>query len=193
MTFSFSNTFWAQTFRYGLILGFVALGPALGSVQNEDELYQEGVRLRKAEQYQEAITCFQPLANKGDPKAQHNMGSCYYHMSQKQDAQIWWEKAADQGLEAARANLEKLKLENPEKETPFKGNWTKSFRLVDGSLVHHTPEKTSLGFFSGGTGVTFKSKMYNGFAMSPKGFVLKTDSTEQEFVQALLDSGLYKP
>jgi hypothetical protein len=38
MTFSFSTTFLFQAFRYGLILGFVALGPALGSEKNEEEL-----------------------------------------------------------------------------------------------------------------------------------------------------------
>jgi TPR repeat protein len=191
MTFSFSNTFWAQTFRHCLILGLVALGPALGSVQNEDALYQEGVRLRKSEHYKEAITYFQPLANKGDAKAQHNMGSCYYHLNRPQDAKTWWEKAADQGLDAAIANLKKLKLELSEKETPFKGNWTRLFTLITGATVFHTPTGIEIsGLYGSGkicVGKGFTTIINNNL------FDIKTDSTEQEFVQALLGSGLYKP
>lgn len=74
----------------------------------------------------------------------------------------------------------------------FKGNWTKLYTLVDGSQVLHTPTATKMGGISAGQGLNMQMKFYNGYPVNPGGLVLETNSTEQEFEEALLKSGLYK-
>lgn len=74
----------------------------------------------------------------------------------------------------------------------FKGNWSGQFRLLDGSIVTHEPDFTSLGFIRTGKGISMKAKSYNGLPLSDEGLQLKTDSTREEFIEALLKSGLYK-
>jgi hypothetical protein len=72
-----------------------------------------------------------------------------------------------------------------------KGNWTGSFRLVNGSMVEHTPQYTKMGFMQAGLGINLNSKSYNGCAMLQP-LNLKTNSTRAEFIDSLKRSRLYK-
>lgn len=73
----------------------------------------------------------------------------------------------------------------------FKGNWSGTFTLKDGSVVTHEPNRTSLGFMSSSQGISMKTKNYNRFPVSEEGIQLKTNSTKEEFIAALVASGLY--
>ena len=78
-------------------------------------------------------------------------------------------------------------------DNDFKGNWRKTFVLISGATVTHTPQYTALGNgIRGGTGINFKSKTLDGYPMSEYGLCLATNSTEKEFEEALVKSGLYK-
>lgn len=73
----------------------------------------------------------------------------------------------------------------------FKGNWTETFILKDGSPIVHTPQRVSLGFMSCGEVLTLMSRSYNNIPMSQEGLVVKRNSTREEFIEALIKSGLY--
>lgn len=77
-------------------------------------------------------------------------------------------------------------------QSEFKGDWTESFYLKDGSAIIHTPAHIKLGFITSGNSIVMKSKSYNGYPMSDIGLSVKTNSTREEFVQALIKSGLYE-
>lgn len=78
-----------------------------------------------------------------------------------------------------------------QKTEEFKGNWTETFILKDGSSIVHTPERVSMGFMSSGGVLTLRSKSYNNIPMSTEGLVVKRNSTREEFIEALIKSGLY--
>lgn len=80
---------------------------------------------------------------------------------------------------------------NPEEQEEFRGNWTKTFTLIDGSTVLHTPDSVSLGFMKLGKGITLDTPNYNGFPVKAP-IQLKTNSTLEEFLQALRITGLLK-
>ncbi len=80
--------------------------------------------------------------------------------------------------------------EKSEKEV-FKGNWTQSFQLKDGSLITHTPKMVSVGGMGAGEGLSMKSPYFNNMRMSDTGLDVKTNSTIEEFKAALVKSGLY--
>ena len=63
-------------------------------------------------QYENAIELFLPLANKGNAKAQHNLGMLYYYRKDYTKAASWWEKASLLGLQESKNNLRNLKKEN---------------------------------------------------------------------------------
>lgn len=77
-----------------------------------------------------------------------------------------------------------------QQEQEFRGNWTKSFALVDGSQVVHTPQNVRLGGMQC-RDLNMSMKQYNGYPVNAP-LQLKTDSTEEEFLQALSATGLLK-
>lgn len=74
----------------------------------------------------------------------------------------------------------------------FKGNWSGTFKLLDGTEVIHEPTFTSLSFMVAGKGISMNCRVFNGMPISEYGIQLKTNSTREEFVAALLKSGAYK-
>jgi hypothetical protein len=91
-----------------------------------------------------------------------------------------------------KETVSSLSSKNEQEETEFKGNWTASYKLKDGSICVHTPQSTSMGGMMSGQGFSIQSKSYNGIPMSEEGLVLQTNSTQQEFIEALRKSGLYE-
>ena len=83
---------------------------------------------------------------------------------------------------ALALTLSTANASNPMEEE-FRGNWTRSFRLLDGSEVTHTPQFTKMGFMSGGKGITIKGPSYNGIALRAP-LELQTNSTVEEFIAA---------
>jgi hypothetical protein len=75
-------------------------------------------------------------------------------------------------------------------EEGFLGNWTKSFNLVNGRQIMHTPQKISMPGFSYKEEVTF-SKTFSGVQLKEP-LVLKTNSTEVDFFAALQAAGVLK-
>lgn len=73
----------------------------------------------------------------------------------------------------------------------FKGNWSGSFTLKDGTEVVHTPTFTRMAFMTAGTGISIKARSFNGLSLSEHGIQLQTNSTRDEFVEALKRSGAY--
>ena len=71
--------------------------------------FDEGVRLYKAKDYSSAAKIFLKLAEKGDAKAQLQIGYQYEHAegvkANPQEAVKWFRKAADKGNAAAQSNL----------------------------------------------------------------------------------------
>ena len=99
---------------------------------------------------------------------------------------------------ASNQFMEDQKGENGNKKTAlvlqeevFKGNWTENFILKDGSPIVHTPNYVSLGFMTGGKGLNLISPSYNNIPMTEEGLRVKTNSTREEFIEALITSGLY--
>ena len=73
-----------------------------------------------------------------------------------------------------------------------KGDWTETFRLKNSHWVKHTPTSTILdGFIQAAEGIDITAKSFNGMNISDCGLHLKTDSTRQEFVSALMCAGVY--
>jgi uncharacterized protein len=62
-----------------------------------------------------AFKIWSTLAEQGDPKAQHNLGSMYYRgdgvKQDRAEAAKWWHRASEQGLAFAQSNLGNLYLE----------------------------------------------------------------------------------
>ncbi|MGI4851977.1 MAG: hypothetical protein ACRYGR_08560 [Janthinobacterium lividum] len=76
----------------------------------------------------------------------------------------------------------------------FKGNWTDTFYLKNGSsFITHTPKYVSLdGFMTSKTAITLKSSSYNNMPLSKDGFNVQTNSSKEEFLEALIKSGIYE-
>lgn len=98
------------------LLGCFLNGRSLeGSAQQEaplsdQALYEKGVQLRKQGKITEAMTYFKTLAVKGNVKAQHNLGSCYYHLSDQGSAYAWFKAASDKGFAPSTNNLQFISL-----------------------------------------------------------------------------------
>lgn len=78
-----------------------------------------GVEAWQAGNYDAAVREWRPLAERGDPDAQFNMGQAYKLgrgvPSDLRLAQSWYEKAAQQGHEQAQANLGLILFQNGER------------------------------------------------------------------------------
>ena len=81
---------------------------------------KKGVDAWEAARFDVAIAEWRPLAEKGDPDAQFNLGQAYRLgrgvPSDLKIAQSWYEKAAQQGHEQAQANLGLLLYDNDERK-----------------------------------------------------------------------------
>lgn len=74
----------------------------------------------------------------------------------------------------------------------FKGNWAERFSLRSGGYIEHTEQYVNLdGFIFSGKEMHITGKSYNGIPMSSCGLHLKTNSTREEFIEALRCSGLF--
>lgn len=81
---------------------------------------KKGVDAWQAARFDVAIAEWRPLAEKGDPDAQFNLGQAYRLgrgvPSDLKIAQSWYEKAAQQGHEQAQANLGLLLYDNDQRK-----------------------------------------------------------------------------
>ena len=67
-----------------------------------------------------------------------------------------------------------------------------SFKLMNRTVIEHTPEYTKMGFIQAGTGISFSAgSSLNGYVYQ-KPLNLKTNSTRAEFIEDLKKSGLYQ-
>src|SRR3954465_15892672 len=92
----------------------LAAGPAWAGVK-------EGVEAWQAGNFDAAVKEWRPLADKGDPDAQFNLGQAYklargVPAADLRLAQSWYEKAAQQGHAQARANLGLILFQNGERQ-----------------------------------------------------------------------------
>src|SRR4051794_1849009 len=82
---------------------------------------KEGVEAWQAGNYSAAVNEWRPLADKGDLDAQFDLGQAYklgrgVPAADLKIAQSWYEKAAQQGHEAAQANLGLILFQNGERQ-----------------------------------------------------------------------------
>ncbi|MGV8948936.1 MAG: hypothetical protein ACOH2E_06190 [Candidatus Paracaedibacter sp.] len=78
--------------------------------KGEKELYDQGIIYRNRSQWQEAIGCFEPLAQKKYAKAQHNLATCLFNIGDEWNVYQWYKTASCQGLEPSTKNLAKMNL-----------------------------------------------------------------------------------
>jgi TPR repeat protein len=71
--------------------------------------YEDAVSAYSQGDYRTALDLYQPLADQGDARAQHNLGVMYANgqgVPQDQAAAVsWWRRAAEQGLAKAQGAL----------------------------------------------------------------------------------------
>lgn len=77
---------------------------------SNEVLYQRGLILRNEKKYEEAKRYFQPLAEQGDMKAQHNLGLCCFYLKEEKAAYEWFKAARERGLQASANNIRKMNL-----------------------------------------------------------------------------------
>tara|TARA_A100000171_G_C2131975_1_gene147341 strand:- start:833 stop:1135 length:303 start_codon:yes stop_codon:yes gene_type:complete len=75
------------------------------------------------------------------------------------------------------------------KETDeFKGEWTATFTLKDGSQVIHTPKGIAMGGISAGKGIRMDASKFNSMRLKSP-LDLKTNSTKEDFIASLKENG----
>src|SRR5512139_542301 len=98
----------------------LALAPAGADVQPGGNAVKTGVDAWQAGRYDDAVRAWLPLAERGDPDAQFNLGQAYKLgrgvPTDLKLAQGWYEKAAQQGHEQAQANLGLILFQNGARE-----------------------------------------------------------------------------
>ena len=71
---------------------------------------------RFPQKYEAAVRWFVKAAEKGNPKAQYNLGYCYENgigiVSNRDEARSWYEKAAEKGNSDAIKALERFSSED---------------------------------------------------------------------------------
>lgn len=78
-----------------------------------------------------------------------------------------------------------------EKEIPdFKGNWTKSFRLLDGRMVIHTPHKVEIRSNIAAQSKNFLYIYHEGYNPN-KPTTIAVNTSLEEFKKALKPAGYY--
>lgn len=96
-----------------LLLGFLwGMSPvnASNTDPHDDAAYKKGVILRQQGKFEEALQIFKPLAEKGNAKAQHNAGTCCFHLGDELNAFEWFQKASKAGMSESRKNITRLNL-----------------------------------------------------------------------------------
>lgn len=91
---------------------FSDISQASNNYLSDDELYQRGIDFRNQKKYHLATRYFEPLASKGNERAQHNLGMCFYHLRNDTQAYEWFKKASDQNFKPSQNNIKKLNLFN---------------------------------------------------------------------------------
>lgn len=69
------------------------------------------------------------------------------------------------------------------------GNWTETFQTAVGP-IEHSPNRVTMGFISGGTGIKMTTASINGVALAAP-LDLKTNSNRAQFVEAMKKTGIY--
>jgi TPR repeat protein len=93
-----------------LFISLFTLIPTFAQTQEEIEGWsQKGVELYEQGNYTEAVKWWRKAAEKGNAKAQYNLGWCYANgqgvPQNYTEAVKWWRKAAEQGDASAQYNL----------------------------------------------------------------------------------------
>lgn len=70
-------------------------------------------------------------------------------------------------------------------------NWFGKFELKGDLIATHRPNSVSLGFYTAVKEIRLPLCSLNGFPVKSCLILLKTDSTKEEFVCSLRDTGLY--
>lgn len=96
----------------------IVLGITLNTTQaalqkleaHEETLYQQGIKYRNERLFQNAMECFEPLANRKYVKAEHNLAMCYFKLGNELEAAQWFREAANQGFAPSINNLNKMNI-----------------------------------------------------------------------------------
>lgn len=83
-----------------------------------------------------------------------------------------------------------IQNQNVTQSQGFKGNWTQIFQTPAGPVLH-TPTYVNFGGMQSGKCLNLNTKRINDTALVAP-LVLYTDSTPEEFIAALVHSGLLK-
>lgn len=83
--------------------------------------------------YKNALVHYKIAAEKGDETAQYDVGVCYARLENYTEAEKWYQKAADQGMEEAKEALVKLRLIK-ELESNFFKEFESAFDDLESSL-----------------------------------------------------------
>jgi len=100
----------------------------------------------------------------------------------------------DDGATSSSAKATPLKKTTKPAAETFKGNWTKSYTLINGDTITHTPEHVSIGgltFMSSFTS-TVGSRLNSLKIPGPKDLVVSPNMSTGEFETALIQSGVLK-
>lgn len=83
-------------------------------------------------------------------------------------------------------------VEEEEKEN-FKGNWICCVQLKTKEWAIHESKRVSIGSLGNSKYIYLLAPDLNGVPMNPDGLYIKVNSTKEEFLEALVQSGLYDP
>ena len=99
------------------LVGVVAglLTPLESRGARAERLWQEGRAAYEAKDYETAVKLYKEAAEQGNEKAQFNLARCYAIgegvEKDLKEAEYWFRKAAERGLEQAKAALERIGAE----------------------------------------------------------------------------------
>lgn len=78
-------------------------------------------------------------------------------------------------------------MDIPQQE--FRGNWTETFQTTIGPIIH-TPDHVQYAYMTGGRGIRLATPSVNGVPLRDA-LDVQTNSTRNEFVEALMRAGIY--
>ncbi len=110
MYFGYKNLSGRVRFTALAYLGVIAVTVVgFWSMLSELDQFDAGMQAAKTGDYERAIEYWLPLAHKGQPEAQYNLGVLYEEgrgvAADLEAAAVWYGKAADQGMTLAQVNL----------------------------------------------------------------------------------------
>jgi TPR repeat protein len=94
----------------GLLTNFPALASNYFDTESEEAAYQQGLSFGKQRQYEKALECLLPLAQKGYPKAEYFYGVTTQNMGNEQEAYYWYRQASKKGDKRSQNKLEQMNL-----------------------------------------------------------------------------------